>query len=85
MILGTHDLKLLERVAKFANGNGIAGTAYEVHMLYGIRTADQLRLVKEGYKVRALISYGTAWFQWYMRRLAEKPSNLWFVVRSVIG
>ena len=85
MIFGTHDMRLFERVVKFASDNGIAGTAYEVHMLYGIRTNDQLRLVKEGYKVRALISYGTAWFQWYMRRLAEKPSNLWFVVRSIVG
>lgn len=85
MILGTHDMRLLNRVATFTAGNAIARTAYEVHMLYGIRTADQLRLVREGYTVRALISYGSAWFQWYMRRLAEKPSNLWFAVRSVIG
>lgn len=85
MILGTHDLKLLDRVSRFAEGNGIPRTAYEVHMLYGIRTADQIRLAKEGYMVRALISYGSAWFQWYMRRLAEKPSNLWFVVRSVVS
>ena len=85
MILGTHDLKLLQRVATFTQTNGIERSAYEVHMLYGIRTADQMRLVKEGYTVRALISYGSAWFQWYMRRLAEKPSNLWFVVRSVVG
>ena len=85
MILGTHDLRLLDRVATFAASNTIARTAYEVHMLYGIRTSDQQRLVREGYTVRALISYGSAWFQWYMRRLAEKPSNLWFVVRSVMG
>ncbi len=85
VILGTHDLKLLQRVKTFAEMNAIARTAYEVHMLYGIRTADQIRLVQEGYTVRALISYGSAWFQWYMRRLAEKPTNLWFVVRSVVG
>ena len=85
MILGTHDLRLLNRVAAFASANGIARTAYEVHMLYGIRSADQIRLARDGYIVRALISYGSAWFQWYMRRLAEKPSNLWFVVRSVVG
>lgn len=85
MILGTHDMRLLNRVATFAASNAISRTAYEVHMLYGIRSADQIRLAKEGYTVRALISYGSAWFQWYMRRLAEKPSNLWFVVRSVVG
>jgi proline dehydrogenase len=85
MILGTHDVRLLNRVATFAGSNGIARNAYEVHMLYGVRTADQLRLARDGYIVRVLISYGSAWFQWYMRRLAEKPSNLWFVVRSVVG
>lgn len=85
MILGTHDMRLLNRVAAFASANSIPRTAYEVHMLYGIRTADQIRLARDGYTVRALISYGSAWFQWYMRRLAEKPSNLWFVVRSVVG
>ncbi|MGH7710756.1 MAG: proline dehydrogenase family protein [Gemmatimonadaceae bacterium] len=85
MIFGTHDMRLLDRVAAFAAANDIARSAYEVHMLYGIRTADQIRLAREGHTVRALISYGSAWFQWYMRRLAEKPSNLWFVVRSVVG
>jgi proline dehydrogenase len=85
MILGTHDVRLLDRVAAFASENSIQRTAYEVHMLYGIRSADQIRLAGQGYTVRALISYGSAWFQWYMRRLAEKPSNLWFVVRSVVG
>ena len=52
-------------------------------MLFGIRTADQRRLAQEGYGVRVLISYGNAWFPWYMRRLAERPANVWFVVRSM--
>ncbi|MGQ0537800.1 MAG: proline dehydrogenase family protein [Gemmatimonadaceae bacterium] len=84
MIFGTHDMHLVNRITQHAATNGIARDAYEVHMLYGIRTTDQLRLVSEGHVVRALISYGTAWFQWYMRRLAEKPSNLWFVARSLL-
>lgn len=54
-------------------------------MLYGIRRSDQLRLAEQGYRVRVLISYGPAWFPWYMRRLAERPANVWFVVRSVFG
>jgi proline dehydrogenase len=53
-------------------------------MLYGIRTAEQERLKREG-AVRVLISYGSAWFRWYMRRLAERPANVWFVIRSVVG
>src|SRR5881409_2719987 len=57
--------------------------AYEVHMLYGIRAAEQRALQNEGVPVRVLISYGTHWFPWYMRRLAERPANVWFVVRNL--
>ena len=52
-------------------------------MMYGIGTAKQKRLAAKGYRVEVLISYGTAWFPWYMRRLAERPANLWFVVRKM--
>jgi proline dehydrogenase len=54
-------------------------------MLYGIRRNDQVRLSAEGASVRVLISYGSAWFPWYMRRLAERPANLGFVLRSVFA
>jgi proline dehydrogenase len=54
-------------------------------MLYGIRRADQARLAAAGYAVRVLISYGSEWFPWYMRRLAERPANLGFVLRSVFA
>jgi proline dehydrogenase len=53
-------------------------------MLYGIRSSDQRALAREGVRVRVLISYGTHWFPWYMRRLAERPANVWFVVRHLI-
>jgi len=52
-------------------------------MLYGIRAAEQRALRSEGVPVRVLISYGTHWFPWYMRRLAERPANVWFVVRNL--
>jgi proline dehydrogenase len=58
--------------------------AYEVHMLYGIRAAEQRALANAGVGVRVLISYGTHWFPWYMRRLAERPANLWFVLRNLV-
>src|SRR5438128_576260 len=64
---------------------GAAPGAYEVHMLYGIRAAEQRALQSEGVPVRVLISYGTHWFPWYMRRLAERPANVWFVVRHLLG
>ena len=52
-------------------------------MLYGIRRQEQDRLAAADYRLRVLISYGRAWFPWYMRRLAERPANLWFVMKSL--
>jgi proline dehydrogenase len=54
-------------------------------MLYGIQRAQQMRLVRVGKRVRVLISYGDQWFPWYMRRLAERPANIWFVVKNLVG
>ena len=53
-------------------------------MLYGIRTDQQVRLAAEGYVVKDLISYGDAWYQWYLRRLAERPANVMFVARQLV-
>jgi proline dehydrogenase len=55
---------------------------FEIHMLYGIRSSEQAALAADGHSVRCLISYGEQWFPWYMRRLAERPANMWFVMRS---
>ena len=64
---------------------GIRDRALEFHMLYGIRPEQQRRLAAEGCRTCVLISYGEAWFPWYMRRLAERPANLWFVARSLLA
>ena len=85
VVLGTHDLDLIERLRARALAVGVAGGGYEVHMLYGIRAAAQRALTQQGVPVRVLISYGTHWFPWYMRRLAERPANVWFVVRHLLG
>ncbi|HYM53277.1 MAG TPA: proline dehydrogenase family protein [Candidatus Dormibacteraeota bacterium] len=85
LALGTHDTNLIERVADYARGAGIGIDAFEVQMLYGIRTDQQRRLAKEGYRVRDLIAYGDAWYAWYMRRLAERPANVAFALRQLIG
>ena len=82
-VFGTHDTRLIESLRMHANGRRLAPSAYEVHMLYGIATATQRKLAAGGTKVRTLISYGTNWFPWYMRRLAERPANMWFVVQNV--
>jgi proline dehydrogenase len=83
--LGTHDLRLVERIAAFAKGAGVSIDAFEVQMLYGIRSGEQRRLAREGYRVRDLISYGDAWYAWYMRRLAERPANIAFALRQMVG
>lgn len=83
-IFGTHDMVLVERLVASARELGVPDGGYEIHMLYGIATQSQHALVSHGRVVKTLISYGSAWFKWYMRRLAERPANLWFVMRSVL-
>ena len=82
--LGTHDVTLIEQIATQVSAAGIGRDGYEVQMLYGIREADQFRLAKAGYRVQALIAYGEHWYPWYMRRLAERPANVWFALRQVL-
>ena len=82
-VFGTHDLGLITRIRARAAELRAAPGSYEVHMLYGVRAAEQRALAAAGVPVKVLISYGRAWFAWYMRRLAERPANVWFVVRSL--
>jgi len=84
-VFGTHDLGLVKRIRERATALHVAPGGYEVHMLYGIRSAEQRALARDGVRVRVLISYGTHWFPWYMRRLAERPANVWFVVKHFLG
>lgn len=79
----THDTALIRKIAGEAERMNVDRSAYEVQMLYGIRSQEQLQLAGEGFSVRVLISYGTYWFPWYMRRLAERPANVWFVLRNI--
>ena len=83
--LGTHDVRLIEQIAEHAVAMGLPKTSFEVQMLYGIRADQQRRLAREGYLVRDLIAYGEAWYPWYMRRLAERPANVMFALRQIIG
>jgi len=83
-VFGTHDLGLIETIRKAAVDQRVDPSSYEFHMLYGIRAAEQRKLASLGAEVRVLISYGSAWFAWYMRRLAERPANVWFVLRNVV-
>jgi proline dehydrogenase len=82
-IFGTHDMSIIRHTNARADTLKLPRTAYEIHMLYGIRSSEQKQLVAEGRTVKCLISYGAQWFPWYMRRLAERPANVGFVVRSM--
>ena len=82
--LGTHDVALIERIATRVEAAGIPRTTFEVQMLYGVRSREQRRLAGAGYRVQTLIAYGDAWYQWYMRRLAERPANVMFAFRSIL-
>ena len=84
-IFGTHDLSLVARIAARSGQIGLSKDKYQIHMLYGIRDAAQQQLVSEGHVVKTLISYGSAWYRWYMRRLAERPANVLFVLKSLIA
>ena len=82
--IATHDERLIERVCEAAGAIGASREAFEFQLLYGIRPDLQKRLAADGYRVRTLISYGEEWFAWYMRRLAERPANVFFVVRALV-
>lgn len=84
-MFGTHDVPMLDRLRARAAALDVRQGAYEIHMLFGIREREQLRLRAAGESVATLVSYGEAWYRWYMRRLAERPANVWFVVRSFFG
>lgn len=81
--LGTHDVALIEQIAARV-APGVERDGFEVEMLYGIRIGEQFRLAKAGYRVQTLIAYGDAWYPWYMRRLAERPANVTFALRSLL-
>jgi proline dehydrogenase len=84
-VFGTHDVQLIQTIRNHAQSIALKSSDVEIHMLYGIQKAAQLRLAGEGARVRVLIAYGDYWFPWYMRRLAERPANVWFVAKSLFG
>jgi proline dehydrogenase len=82
---GTHDLALIRRISEFASMEGLAKAGLEVQMLYGIQRAEQERLANAGCTSIVLVSYGSYWYPWFVRRLAERPANLWFMLRNVFA
>lgn len=82
---GTHDIALIRRISDFALEQGIAKSEIEVQMLYGIQRAEQERLAQQGCRSIVLVAYGTYWYPWFVRRLAERPANVWFLLRNVLA
>jgi proline dehydrogenase len=82
---GTHDVNLIRRLADHAAQNGFPKNHFEVQMLYGIQREEQERLAREGYRSAVLVAYGTYWYPWFVRRLAERPANLWFMARNLFA
>jgi proline dehydrogenase len=80
--VGTHDEKRIAFACKYAEKIGLPKNAYEFQMLYGIRRDLQERLVAEGYLVRVYVPFGTHWYPYFMRRLAERPANIWFFISN---
>jgi len=80
----THDPVMVQRIRDSADDRGVGPERYQFQMLYGIERGLQDTLVREGCGVMVLISYGEAWYPWYVRRLAERPANVWFVVKSTV-
>ena len=83
--MATHDRQLIARITAWAAAQQIPKAELEFAMLYGIQRAEQLRLAREGYRSCVLISYGSYWFPWFMRRLAERPANAWFLARNMFS
>ena len=82
---GTHDVALIGRLASLVKQEGYANSDFEVQMLYGIQRAEQERLARDGHRSVVLVAYGTYWYPWFVRRLAERPANLWFMLRNVFA
>jgi proline dehydrogenase len=80
--IATHDEKMIDATCRFAKERGIQADQFEFQMLYGVRRDLQRSLVAAGYRVRVYIPFGTEWYPYFMRRLAERPANLLFIARN---
>ena len=83
--IATHDPKMIELTRTYANEHGVAPDRFEFQMLYGVRRDLQARLVRDGYRLRVYIPFGREWFPYFMRRLGERPANVGFVLRGILG
>jgi proline dehydrogenase len=84
-VFGTHDVGIIASLQQHAATTNVSKADYEFALLYGIQRSVQQQIARDGHRLRVLISYGEYWFPWYMRRLAERPANVWFVARTMFA
>lgn len=82
--IATHDPKMIDATINFASREGIGKDKFEFQMLYGIRRDLQKQLARDGYKMRVYVPYGKHWYPYFMRRLAERPANIWFILKNML-
>jgi proline dehydrogenase len=82
--IATHDPKMINATVDFAQREGISQDAFEFQMLYGIRRDLQEQLSRDGFRMRVYVPYGKHWYPYFMRRLAERPANVWFVLKNML-
>jgi proline dehydrogenase len=80
--IATHDPKMIDATIDYARRQGIGKNSFEFQMLYGVRRDLQRQLAKDGYNMRVYVPYGKHWYPYFMRRLAERPANIWFVLKN---
>ena len=81
--IATHDERMIEQTKAYATARNVPRDAFEFQMLYGIRRDLQRQLIAEGYRLRVYVPFGKAWYPYYMRRLAERPANVFFILRNL--
>jgi proline dehydrogenase len=82
--IATHDEAIVNEMRRFVAEQGLARDKFEFQMLYGVRRDLQRRLKAEGFGVRVYVPFGTAWYPYFMRRLAERPANVLFLVKNFL-
>ena len=82
--IATHDEAMVAATREFAEREGISKDSFEFQMLFGIRRDLQIQLAKDGYKVRVYVPFGAFWYPYFMRRLAERPANIGFILRNIL-
>jgi proline dehydrogenase len=81
--IATHDPKMIDATIDFAQREGVGKEKYEFQMLFGVRRDLQRQLARDGFNIRVYVPYGKHWYPYFMRRLAERPANIWFVLKNL--